>query len=53
MSICEHNKLEETLSKISFKHDESLEIVEHNKEDIEESLKLKKGGKEIRDHGSK
>ena len=30
MSICMHNKLEETLVQRSFKHDESLEIVKHN-----------------------
>jgi len=53
MSIYEHNKLEETLGKRSFKHNESLEIVEHKKEDLEGKLEeLKKGGNETGDHGS-
>ena len=54
MSIYEHKKLEETLGKRSFKNDESLEIVEHNKEDLEGNLEeLKKRGNETRDHGSR
>ena len=53
MSIYEHNKLKETLGKRSFKHNESLEIVEHNKEDLEGKLEeLKKGGNKTGDHGS-
>lgn len=30
MNIYEHNKLEEILDQRNFKHDRSLEIVEHN-----------------------
>ena len=54
MSICGHNKFGETLGKRSFKHDKSLEIVEHHKEDLEGNLEeLKKGGNETRDHRSR
>ena len=54
MSIYEHKKLGETLGKRSFKHEESLEIVEHHKEDLKGNLEeLKKGGNETRDHGSR